>query len=241
MNLKEIIKNMDVFRNGERLKKIAILLLLVLILAAAFVIKGGGTDDRLIDSDAPEIVAESGEDNETQSNDKAGEQSSTGTIFVDIGGAVQEPKLAELPDGSRVEDAIIEAGGLTADADLSGINRAEFLQDGMKIYIPEQSDNSQMDGNAGSVSGTDGSSSGTGGVSSGTGGVSSGTGTGGKININTADATELQQLNGVGPATAQKIIDYRNSNGRFQSIEDLKNVSGIGDKTFEKLKDHIGI
>lgn len=234
MNLKEIIKNMDVFRNGERLKKIAILLLLVLILAAAFVIKGGGTDDRLIDSDAPEIVAESGEDNETQSNDKAGEQSSTGTIFVDIGGAVQEPKLAELPDGSRVEDAIIEAGGLTADADLSGINRAEFLQDGMKIYIPEQSDNSQTDGNAGSVSGTDGSSSGT-------GGVSSGTGTGGKININTADATELQQLNGVGPATAQKIIDYRNSNGRFQSIEDLKNVSGIGDKTFEKLKDHIGI
>ena len=63
----------------------------------------------------------------------------------------------------------------------------------------------------------------------------------GKININTADSTQLQELNGVGPATAEKIIDYRKQNGRFQSIEDIKNVSGIGDKTYEKLKDHIRV
>ncbi len=62
-----------------------------------------------------------------------------------------------------------------------------------------------------------------------------------KININTADSTQLQELNGVGPATAEKIIDYRKQNGRFQSIEDIKNVSGIGDKTYEKLKDHIRV
>ena len=64
---------------------------------------------------------------------------------------------------------------------------------------------------------------------------------GGRININTADVTLLQQLTGVGPVTAQKIVDYREQNGKFQSIEDLKNVSGIGDKTFEKMKDDITI
>ena len=63
----------------------------------------------------------------------------------------------------------------------------------------------------------------------------------GKININTADSTQLQEITGIGPATAQKIIDYRTSNGRFKSIEDIKNVSGIGDKTFEKMKDQITV
>ena len=63
----------------------------------------------------------------------------------------------------------------------------------------------------------------------------------GRININTADSTQLQELTGVGPATAEKIIDYRKQNGRFPSIEDIKNVSGIGDKTYEKLKDHIKV
>lgn len=139
----------------------------------------------------------------------------TAVICVDIGGAVCRPMLAELPEGSRVEDAIEAAGGLTEDADITNINRAEFLNDGDKIFIPEFG----FDDTGTPVSATDASGS--------------------KININTADSVQLQTLSGIGPVTAQKIIDYRTSNGRFDSIEEIKNVSGIGDKTFDKLKDHI--
>lgn len=136
-------------------------------------------------------------------------------IYVDIGGAVKNPQVVELPEGSRVEDAIEAAGGLTDKADLTDINRAAFLEDGEKVYIPEVYDeddvgDSQVRGD-------------------------------GKININTADFEELQELNGVGPATAEKIIGYREENGRFSSIEDIKNVSGIGEKTFEKFKDDIKV
>ncbi|MBR6799983.1 MAG: helix-hairpin-helix domain-containing protein [Firmicutes bacterium] len=145
-------------------------------------------------------------------------------IMVDIGGAVNDPMVAELEEGSRVEDAINAAGGVTEDADLTEINRAAFLEDGDKILIPEKQEVALNDiSNA-----TDGSAK---------GGYTSYSD--GKININTAGSEELQTLDGVGPVTAEKIIDYRESNGRFKDIEDIKNVSGIGEKTFEKLKDDI--
>lgn len=136
-------------------------------------------------------------------------------IYVDIGGAVKNPQVVELPEGSRVEDAIEAAGGLTDKADLTDINRAAFLEDGEKVYIPEVYDEDEVGDSQ--VRGD------------------------GKININTADFEELQELNGVGPATAEKIIGYREENGRFSSIEDIKNVSGIGEKTFEKFKDDIKV
>lgn len=143
-------------------------------------------------------------------------------IYVDIGGAVVNPKLAVLPEGSRVEDAILAAGGLSSDADMTSINRAAFLEDGEKIYIPSLVA-------AGDVTME----------VAGAGGMPAAVN--GKVNINTADSTQLQTLTGVGPATAQKIIDYRTANGRFASIEDIKKVSGIGDKTFEKFKDDITV
>lgn len=164
-----------------------------------------------------------------------------GTIFIDIDGAVTEPKLAELPAGSRVEDAIEAAGGVTKDADLSGINRAQILNDGEKIYIPKEGEEQGYAGGSGGGSVYNGGSgdggSGDGGSSSGAAGSASSSG--GRININTADSQALQQITGIGPVTAQKIIDYREANGRFSSIEDIKNVSGIGDKTFEKMRDQI--
>jgi len=160
-----------------------------------------------------------------------------GIVYVDIGGAVKHPMLAELPTGSRVEDAIEAAGGLKKNADMTEVNRAQILVDGEKIYIPEEGETAA---GGGSGSGGGGSGSAGSGISSASGadmvGISSG-----RININTADVTLLQQLTGVGPVTAQKIVDYREQNGRFQSIEDIKNVSGIGDKTFEKMKDDITI
>lgn len=150
-------------------------------------------------------------------------ETSKESIFVDIGGEVANPMVAELEEGSRVEDAIRAAGGVTANADLTEINRAAFVEDGEKIYIPSllvaENETYVAAGGAGAAA----------------------TYSDGKVNINTADSLELQELNGVGPATAEKIIDYREEYGRFQSIEDLKNVSGIGDKTFEKLKDDIKV
>ena len=112
---------------------------------------------------------------------------------------------------------------------MSSINRAEFLLDGQKIYIPSLA--MDEDGNIIEAAPSAGAADASG---------SSGT-VSGKVNINTAGSEQLQTLNGVGPATAQKIIDYRQSNGSFSSVEDIKNVSGIGDKTFEKLKDSITI
>ena len=217
------LKELKLFRDSNQLKKVAILVLLILIIGVGFAAKNGMAAERELDGNIPEEV------------ESEIEETSSQTIFVDIGGAVKEPMLAELPSGSRVEDAIIAAGGLTDKADISSINRAEFLEDGEKIYIPEKAEGTD-DGSAGIVSGESvGSSSGNENAAPGSKNATS------KININIADSTQLQEITGVGPATAQKIIDYRTSNGRFKSIEDIKNVSGIGDKTFEKMKDQITV
>ena len=211
-------KVLDLIRNNEKWKKGILLVMLIPIAVIAFAVRSNADSEIPPEEDIPEISEESDES----------VSDASGTIYVDIGGAVKQPMLAELPSGSRVEDAIVAAGGLTDKADLTSINRAEFLEDGEKIYIPEYADELNQNYVNGYV-GTDGLSSNA---------VNS-TGSTGKININTADSAQLQELNGVGPSTAQKIIDYRTSNGRFQSIEDIKNVSGIGDKTFENLKDDI--
>ncbi len=150
-------------------------------------------------------------------------------IMVDIGGEVKNPMVVELAEGSRVEDAIEAAGGVTEDADLIDINRAAFLEDGDKILIPTKLDTNGDETTDNTASGTSNSDS--------KGGYTSYSD--GRININTAGSEDLQTLDGVGPVTAEKIIEYRESNGRFETIEDIKNVSGIGEKTFEKLKDDI--
>lgn len=158
-----------------------------------------------------------------------------GIVYVDIDGAVKHPMLAELPTGSRVEDAIEAAGGLKKDADLTQVNRAALLTDGEKIYIPAEGETTS----AGTASGG-AASDGSGSAGTGSGAQLAGI-SGGKININTADVVLLQQLTGVGPVTAQKIVDYREQNGSFTAIEDLKKVSGIGEKTFEKMRDDVTI
>ncbi len=135
-------------------------------------------------------------------------------IYVDISGQVKKPGVYQVTDGTRLFEVIEMAGGLTADADKDGFNQAEVVSDGEKVIIPAKGENSD------SLTG-------------------SGVTTSGLININTADSTTLQEIPGVGPATADKIIAYRSENGRFASKEDIKNVSGIGDKTYEKMKDKI--
>lgn len=135
-------------------------------------------------------------------------------IFVDISGEVKKAGVYQVTDGTRLFEVIKIAGGLTSDADRDGFNQAEIVSDGEKIIIPAKGEGAVSVANPGITAS-------------------------GMININTADSTALQEIPGVGPATADKIIAYRNENGRFASKEDIKNVSGIGDKTYEKMKDKI--
>ncbi len=146
-------------------------------------------------------------------------------IIIDVSGAVMNPSVIELPEGSRVYEAIEKAGGLSSDSDITYINRAEVLSDGQKLYIPTKAELEDTQNIASSPQRL----------------FQSDQLVQNLININTADAQTLQQLTGIGPATADKIIAYRNENGKFKSKEDIKNVSGIGDKTFEKFKDQITV
>ncbi len=193
----------------EVLKKAGIIVLVIVLGLVVSMIKNGGQEEANAQAEEATVSTEE----------------TAAMIYVDVGGEVKDPSVVELPDGSRVTDAITAAGGLTEQADLTDINRAAFVSDGEKIYIPSQVSELEDDG----LSVGEGGGGGTAKSSD------------GRININTADSTQLQELTGVGPATAEKIIDYRKQNGRFQSIEDIKNVSGIGDKTYEKLKDHIKV
>jgi len=150
----------------------------------------------------------------------------TEKIVVYVVGAVKNPGVYTLDEGRRVKDAIEIAGGPLPEADLQRLNLAQKMNDEDKLYVPrigetsEQSDqeNGFYEPTVGIVTKNDG-----------------------KININTADEAELTKLPGIGPATAQKIIDYRTNKGPFKSIEEIKNVSGIGDKKFEQLKDKIKV
>lgn len=146
------------------------------------------------------------------------------TVIVDVAGAVAQPGVVELPEGARVNDAIEAAGGLAADADASAINRAEKLTDGVKVYVPRVGEEVPA------VSG---------GAAGGANAGSAGTSTAALVNINSAGLDELDILPGVGPSTAQAILDDRTQNGPFASVEDIMRVSGIGEKKYEKLKDLI--
>lgn len=152
------------------------------------------------------------------------EQPDVALVVVDVSGAVVASGVYELEEGSRVQDAIQAAGGLQAEADISGINRASKLVDGQKLYIPLVGETVAVET---VVTGSDSAS-----------GSYESTGNA-LVNINTAGLEELQTLSGVGPSTAQAIIDDRTQNGAFASIEDIMRVSGIGEKKFAKIQGSI--
>lgn len=151
----------------------------------------------------------------------------TNSIIVYVCGAVKESKVVTLKENSRVCDAIDAVGGLSNNADLTNINLAYILEDGEKIYIPKKGEEPENEYTTTS-SAPDSS-------------YSSSSAKNNKININKATQTELETIPGVGPSTALKILDYREKNGKFLSIEDIKNVSGIGDAKYEKMKEYISV
>lgn len=148
---------------------------------------------------------------------------------VQVSGAVVQPGVYELPEGSRVRDAVQSAGGLTVDAYLSGVNLAALLEDGQSIIIQANPSIPAQRGNALSVTTEPAPAQ----------GLPTSAASIGFININTATLEEFDQLPGIGPVIAQRILDYRTTNGPFATIEDIMNVPGIGTATFNKIKDLI--
>lgn len=169
-----------------------------------------------------EIVSEEEQEETAEGEEGDSEAEPSSYVMVHVVGAVNSPGVYSLAEGSRVNDAVEAAGGFTADASTSSANLARELVDGEQIVIYTQE---EVD------SGTAATAS-----SSSSGSSSSGSSL---ININTATAEELEELSGIGPVTAQAIIDYRTQNGNFQSIEEIKDVSGIGDAKYESICDSI--
>lgn len=162
-----------------------------------------------------------------------GDTAGSGQIVVDVDGAVAHPGLYKLPPDSRVQAALAAAGGLSPQADAHRINRAAKLHDGQKLYVLSQGESTPPLA-ASSGQGCDGQA-----CTSTEGGVAGSDPEGqGLVNINTANATQLTQLPGVGPAIAQKIIDYRTANGPFTSVDDLTKVPGIGAAKLAQIKSH---
>ena len=145
-------------------------------------------------------------------------------IVVHITGEVENEGIVRVDKDSRLVDVIEEAGGTTEDADLSKVNLAYTVQDGQKIYIPNAEENIEEYINEEAGEGVIPEESKVNKE---------------KVNINTAKQTELETLNGIGPSTALKIINYREQNGQFKEIEDIKNVPGIGESKFEAIKEDI--
>lgn len=202
-----------IIKNNKMLL-IAAAVVMIFAASAAFFIFNEKRDTISIEEADLEIEAE--ESKASNAARKEGDEK----VFVDVSGCVKKPGVYEVSAASRIFQVIELAGGVTPDADTSYINQAEPVSDGLKINVPDKNN-------------TD--------ISAGTTSSASHENSTGKININTADATKLQEIPGIGPVTAEKIISYRESNGYFSSVDQIKNVSGIGDKTYEKIKDIINV
>lgn len=210
-----------------------------------------GDGSAQVSSESAEALEQGGAQSENDGSGEAGQPagaSSEGSqepavsIFVHVIGAVREPGVYELSQGSRVSDAVDAAGGTTSKASVDSVNLARVLNDGEQVLVPTKAqvkDQGKVAGQDGSAASQEGGSAAGSSASSGSSGDSGsqpvGTGTG-KVNINTASSAELQTLKGVGPATAQKIIDERTENGPFAKVDDLTRVSGIGEKKLAAIR-----
>lgn len=181
---------------------------------------------------AEEKISEHGEA-ENSTKDVEADHTEEKWIYVHVCGCVKNPGLYTFAAGIRAGDAVEHAGGFTGKADTSAVNLAEALSDGMQLYIPSVEETEE-----GRDSGSYGQSS-TGDAASGQTKESEEDPS--MVNINTAGPEELMTLSGIGEARAQAILSYREENGDFSTIEDIKNVSGIGEGIFDRIKNMITV
>lgn len=182
-----------------------------LVCCSIFIFTGCGKASYFQSTDSDEII--------NQQADPAEEvEEITSTIFVQVAGAVGTPGVYELQAGSRVYAAIDAAGGLLDTADDRDLNQAAIVEDGQKIYIYTVEEREALETEAPTQTANDG-----------------------LININTATVAELTNLPGIGEAKASQIVAYRDANGAFSSIDDIKKVSGIGDGIFKQINSLIKI
>ncbi len=214
---------------------------LLLILALLCLIPGcaGGRDEFLRETIRPEDYQESDslKSEELPSTDTVPETEapSLPSIYVDVEGAVNAPGVYVLPEGSRVYEALLAAGGSRPDAALRYVNQARLLSDGSQLYIPTQEDIEKREGRPEAFEEID-DGEGSLWFSPGTASVRES-----KVNINTADLQTLCTINGIGEVRAKAILAYREKNGRFASIEELTNVDGIKGGTLEKIRGQITV
>lgn len=227
----ERVKRMDRLADkllGHKAAMMAILVVIAMasgLAMASFGDRSGNVSFERVEDSGSSVEPGSGDYSDDASDGSSSKVSAETEVYVDVDGAVARPGVYRLKDGARVSQAIDAAGGLTAEADVTGLNRASKVTDGQKIYVPTVGEQQTAlaaggaEGGAATVSGA---------------GTSSGL-----VNINTASAAELQTLSGIGPSMAQSIIDERTQNGAFASVDDLMRVSGIGEKKLAKIKDCI--
>ncbi|MEH7798264.1 helix-hairpin-helix domain-containing protein [Bacillus safensis] len=190
--------------------------LIVVIIFSFFFFTGKGEGSR-----EPSVLKEN-KDIQVILEDKQETEKEPSTIFVEVKGAVRKPGVYTFQSDARVEEAIQRAGGFTSKADSIEINQAAKLEDSMMIYVRKQGEAERETQTA--------SADASAGVEKSEG-----------VNVNQADAAELQTINGIGPAKAEAIITYREEHGEFQQIEDLRNISGFGEKTIERLKSQLTV
>ena len=192
---------------ARRLLAAALLALVVLVVAWRHVASSGGSAAPL--RVAPVVPAAQGAGT---AGARAGPVAAR--LVVDVAGAVRRPGLVRLPEGARVSDAIARAGGLTAHAERDSVNLAAPVSDGQQVLVPAR-----------------------GSPGSGTPGGAAGGAASGPVSLSSATAEQLDTLPGIGPVTAQKIVDWRTTHGPFRSVDDLDDVPGIGPARIEQLRE----
>lgn len=219
-------------------KKLYFIVAVVLLVGGLWLQKGDGAEDSY---DNAQKMSQSSSAN-TSASAKVNSASSASnsattnskTVTCDISGAVKHQGVYTLKNGARLQELIEAAGGTTGKAQLKAINRAILLKDQDKIHIPYKGE--KVESAATTGTGTSTNSTSTSSNSS-----ASNQESGEKVNLNTADVAGLQKLTGIGEKKAEQIIAYREQNGPFKKVEDLMQVSGIGEKTFASLKDQLTV
>ena len=207
--LKKFFKNLKFLKNYGKVILNAIIIGILIIVLVIFVIKNKEESESFVIENSKENMINMNEENgknekkegkELEEGKEKEKEDKIDMIKVHVDGFVNNPGLIELEEGSRVNDAIEKAGGVNEQGDLSKVNLAYILSDGEKIYIPSIFDEKSED-------------------------IRSEEKKNSKVNINSAGEEELKRITGIGDSTARKIIEYRVANGKFNSIEDIKNVS----------------